>query len=142
VQTRTAKDPNPDAWIDDRSKRVSDSFNARITFMKWDEIQHAWMAFKLSDGSTDGNIYYSRREAIRHQVDERVCAYLAFMNCPNGIKPSEAGRFLYFTEMAYKGGAVLPDPDQQFGGREAFMPTEQYDNLKSLPILNARGLLQ
>jgi hypothetical protein len=31
-------------------------------------------------------------------------------------------------------GGILPDPDQQFGGPEAFMPTEQYDNLKGLII--------
>lgn len=133
MQQRTPiRDPNPEKWVDDRSRRVSDSFNARITFMKWDEIQHAWMAFKLSDGSTDGNVYYSRREAIRHQTDERVCAYIAFKNCPNGISPSEAGRFMFYTEQAYKAGGVLPDPDQQFGGPEPFMPTQQYDNLKGL----------
>ena len=134
MQTRTTKDPNPEAWHSEAAKRIADNFNARITFMKWDEIQHAWMAFKLADGSTDGNIYYSKQEAVQHQSDERLCCYLAFKNCPNGITESEAGRFLHFTRAAYDAGMRLPDPDSQFGGPDVFMPTDQYDRMRALRI--------
>lgn len=136
MQTRTPiRDPNPQAWESDEARRIADNFNARITFMKWDEIQNSWMAFRLQDGSTDGTVYPTRRDAIRHQSNEQQCCYLAFKNCPNGITVAEAGRFLWFTRKAYDAGMRLPDPDDQFGGPEAFMPTEQYDNLKRLGLV-------
>src|SRR5580693_1186843 len=101
---RDPVDPDPSPWETTEAKRVSDNFNCRLIFTPWDELQYGWMAFKLSDGSTDGVVYPDRRTAIKHQFHEKACAYLAFKNCPNGITPSEARRFLYFTKMAYEKG--------------------------------------
>jgi hypothetical protein len=114
---------------------MSEAVNARITFMQWDEICNSWMAFSLADGSHDGTIYPTRRDAVRYQSNERNYCFFAFKNCPNGITVAEANRFLWYTEKVYEvPGGILPDPDHQFGGPEAFMPTEQYDNLKGLII--------
>lgn len=126
------KDPNPTPWETDEAKRVADNFNARLVFTPWDELRYGWMAFKLSDGSSDGVVYDSKRAAVKHQFSEQQCAYLAFQNCPNGITPSEAGRFLMFTRKAYDAGMRLPDPEDQFGGPDVFMPTAQFDRLKGI----------
>ena len=133
------RDPIPEGqfnpFITDEAKRISDIVNAYLVFTPHDELMTKWIAIKLADGSTDGTLYDSRRDAIRHQLSPEYCAYLSFRNIPNGITPSESGRYLAWARGVAKAGGIMPDPDEQFGGPEAFMGVNQYDNLRKLGLV-------
>ena len=111
----------------DAAKRASDIVNSYITFVPWDELRRKWLAIRLSDGGYDGNLYDSKRDAVRHQLDEFLCAYVCFKNLQGGSKPSEMELFLKFNRDAYDAGFRLPDPDHQFGGPDVLMTTAQRD---------------
>lgn len=119
-------------FLSDEAKRCSDIVNSYLAFMPWDQIKNSWVAIRLTDGGSDGTVYDSKLDAIKHQSDEKTCAYICYRNCPAGITPLEAERFLAFTRGAYDAGMRLPDPDDVHGGPDAFMPTSQYDRLRGL----------
>ena len=118
--------------ISDDAKRASDIVNGYYAYMKWEELKNKWVAIKLADGGSDHTLYDSKRDAVRHQSDEFVCAYVALRNCPNGISPLEMERFLAFTRGAYDAGMRLPDPDAMDGGQDPFMDVAQYDRLRGI----------
>lgn len=113
--------------ISDEARRIADAVNAYRTFMDWDELKGKWIAFKLADGSHDGVLYDSKRDAVRHQSDEFLCAYISFRNLQQGISAKDAEIFLRFNRDAYDHGFRLPDPDSQHGGKEVLMTTGQKD---------------
>lgn len=116
----------------DEAKRASDIINAYYSYVPLDRLLRSWVAIRLSDGGSDGVLYDSKRDAVRHQSDEFLCAYICLKNCPNGISKLEAERFLAFTRSAYEAGFRLPDPDDITGGRDVFMPVSQYDGLRRI----------
>jgi hypothetical protein len=111
----------------DAAKRASDIINSYRTFVPWDELKTKWLAIRLSDGGYDGNLYDSKRDAVRHQLDEFLCAYVCFKNLIGGARPKEMELFLKFNRDAYDAGFRLPDPDDQFGGRDVLMTTALRD---------------
>lgn len=118
--------------ISDDAKRASDIVNGYYAYVKWEELKISWVAIRLSDGGSDGTLYHSKRDAVQHQSDEFVCAYVSLRNCPNGVSPLEMERFLAFTRGAYDAGMRLPDPDAMDGGPEPFMEVSQYDRLRGI----------
>lgn len=71
--------------------------------------QGRWLAARLSDGKTDGVIYDSRDDAIRHQLHETQCAYLVVP--PGPMPPAEATAWLSLQERLYDAGMRMTDPD-------------------------------
>lgn len=117
-----------DADLVDAGKRASDIVNLHLTFGLWEELQRKWLAFKLADGSSDGVLYDSKQDAVRHQIDERLCAYVAFRNLgAGGSTPRDMSIFLQFSRDAYDAGFRLPDPDAADGGRDVLMTAAQHD---------------
>lgn len=129
------KPPNPREFVSDAAKKCADIVNGLVTAYPWDELKTKWVAIRLSDGGHDGTLYDTKRDAVRFQLDEFLCAYISFRNMPAGINPIEAERFLDWNRRAYKAGFRLPDPDAQHGGAELFPTIEQYDTLARI---NAR----
>jgi hypothetical protein len=80
--------------ITDAARRMSDIINLTITFNGVWEIKDKWMAFRLSDGSTDGALYDTRQDAINHQSNPQWCAYQSFRNLLSGAKPLDCQIFL------------------------------------------------
>jgi len=111
----------------DAGKRASDQINLHRTFMQWDELKTKWIAFNLSDGSSDGILYDNKRDAIKHQVHEFQCAYVCFKNLIQGSTPKEMAIFIQFSRDAYKAGFRLPDPDDVTGGPDVLMTAAQTD---------------
>ena len=116
----------------DAAKRASDIVNSYRLFVPWDELRTKWLAIRLSDGGYDGTLYDSKRDAVRHQLDEFLCAYVCFKNLVGGSTPREMELFLKFNRDAYDAGFRLPDPDSQFGGREVLMTTALRDYYRNL----------
>lgn len=125
-----------DADLLDAGKRASDAINLHRLVKPWDDIKHTWMAFRLSDGSSDGVLYDNRLDAVRHQVDERLCAYVAMKSLQMGASPKDMAIYLQFHRDAYNAGMRLTDPDQKDGGMDVLPTARRIDWLTN----RARGL--
>lgn len=119
-------------------KRASDVANMHLQFAVWDDIRTKWIAFNLGDGRSDGVLYDSKKDAVKHQFHEQLCAYFAFKNCPNGTNARDMAIFIQFTRDAYKAGFRLSDPENQFGGKDVAMTAGQYDYYSLRPRRNIR----
>lgn len=113
-------------FVDDAAKRAYDVVVGLATFVDWDTRmrQSPYVAIRLSDGGSDGRLYDTKREAIRHQLHESTCAYFSFRNAPNGFRHArDAAAFLAWHRAAYDQGWRLPDPDDTHGGPDLVMPS-------------------
>lgn len=72
--------------------------------------QGKWIAIRLSDGKSDGNLYDYKREAIKHQLHEFQCAYIKIP--PGGMTKQDAIQYLGVMRKLYDKGARLADPDK------------------------------
>jgi hypothetical protein len=112
--------------VTDAARRAYDVIQAYVAFVDWETRIRSWVALRLADGSSDGNLYESRLEAVRHQPDEQLCAYYGYRNSPNGFASrKDAQLYMDYHRMAYDQGFRLPDPDDKHGGPELIMPTAQ-----------------
>jgi len=114
--------------VSDAAKRAADIINGYLTAHPWDEIKHKFVAIRLSDGDSDGNLYDSKIDAVRFQLHENLCAYIAFRHIMAGVSAHEMQRYLDFNRMAYDNGFRLADPDHKVGGPDLFMPVAQFDD--------------
>lgn len=115
-QTLPAVGPQWTQQERDRAKRASDIVNEKRESLDWQTLKYGWIAIRLSDGSSDGVVYDSKRSAVRHQLHEQQCAYIAFKNLIGGASVNDMLRFLRFVTNAYDAGMRLPDPDALDGG--------------------------
>jgi hypothetical protein len=76
-----------------------------------------WVALRLSDGGSDGVVYDTRADAIRHQHSPEYCCFVKIP--PTGFPPGDASRFLLLSRAFEKGGFRLIDPEDK---REPIMP--------------------
>lgn len=107
----------------DAAKRASDIINSALLFI--DGAAGKWIAIRLSDGGWDGTVYDTKRDAVRHQLDEFWCCYVRIP--PPGTSPAQMEAFLAYNRALYDAGFRLPDPDDRFGGRDMVLPLQQED---------------
>lgn len=107
------------------AKRCSDIVNGYAVAYPADQLYNSWIAIKLADGDSDGVLYDNRKAAVRHQSDEKVCAYLSLRSAPGGMTVKDAFLFIAYHRAAYDAGYRLPDPDDMNGGQELVMPIER-----------------
>jgi len=98
-------DPGPLGCYDDAARRCADV--TTLAAMAGDGGR--WLAIRLSDGGSDGAVYDTRAEAIRHQLHESQCAYVRVQE----MTVAEAATFLTFARRAYDAGFRLCDPDDE-----------------------------
>lgn len=114
--------------IVDSARRAADIVNGYRSFLDWDELKNKWLAIRLSDGGYDGNLYDNKRDAVRHQSNEFLCAYLCYRNAGPGASPwQELAIFLQDNRDRYDHGQRLPDPDDVHGGPGPAMSTAMYE---------------
>jgi hypothetical protein len=94
-----------------------------------------WVAVRLADGSTDKALYDSKRDAVRHQADEQLCAYVCVP--PTQLSVCSAEAFLSFTRRAYTAGFRLTDPDSRTGGPDVIRRLTTRDQAKQAAALPA-----
>lgn len=125
--------------VEDSGKRCHGIVNSYVAFMPFDQLKYSWLAIRLSDGGYDGNLYHSKRDAVRHQLDEFLCAYFAYVNAPNGFaNPREAQIWLNFQRHVYDAGFRLADPDAKSGGMDLITPLRVEDMSHQLKILGSK----
>lgn len=116
----------------DAGRRASDIINGHLVANPWDDVRDMFIAIKLEDGSSDGTLYESKADAVRHQTHEQQCAYISFRNLVGGANPKEMAIYLKFNRDAYKAGMRLVDPDNQKAPvRDLLIPTAGYDMMKN-----------
>ena len=111
--------------VDDAAKRMSDIINGLVTFTPTWELARKWIAIRLQDGGYDGTLYDSREDAIRHQTDERFCAYVAMQSMIQGAKPLDCAIYLEFHRQAYDENMRLHEPQAP----QLILPTSVYDRI-------------
>lgn len=116
-------------FVPDDAKRFADIVNGYIAFVQPEELRTKWIAVRLSDGGHDGTLYDSKRDAVRHQLDEFLCCYFSFRNTMNGISARDAHYYLEYNRKLYAGGARMPDPDAMNGGPDPFLSVGLYDEM-------------
>jgi hypothetical protein len=84
--------------VSDEAKRFSEQVNLHLICGN----AYRWVAIRLSDGGSDGVLYDSGADAIRHQLHETQCGYLPIP--PDGITPRTADTLLRYWRQAYDNG--------------------------------------
>jgi hypothetical protein len=93
-----------------------------------------WVAIRLSDGGSDGAVYDTRADAVRHQLHEQLCAYVKIQ--PDGMSARAAHEFLRYHRDLYDAGFRLPDPEFA----PPLMPLTRRDQERQIKVL-AKGRL-
>jgi hypothetical protein len=98
--------------VEDAGRRMSEAIQLAVVFHPLGERVGAFMAFALSDGSTDHALYPSKNAAIEHQHGrEQDYAYICLRNFPGGVKPKDAQLILNLHRYAYDNGQRFYDRD-------------------------------
>ena len=120
--------------VSDAGRRVSDQYALHRVADPLNSIGK-WFAVRLSDGSSDGVLYDSRRAAVRHQHHDEM--YYAFVQIgPWPMSAKDADIFLQVHRRAYMRGLRLADPDHRSGGREIIPRLYRTDQNRQLERLN------
>jgi hypothetical protein len=109
--------------VDDAAKRMSGIINGYVAFVPLWDLRTKWVAIRLLDGGSDGVLYDSRDDAINHQLDERLCAYVCMGGMLNGANPLDCAIFLEVHRQAYDSGMQFHEPEAP----QLIMPTMEYD---------------
>lgn len=120
------------------AKRLSDIINNICISQPLDVVTRSWIAVSLADGSTDGTLYDTRRDAVSFQYYEQQCAYLCLKEAPHGMATQEAYVFLKFHREAYDAGLRLTDPEKDNGGYDLRMPIAREDVQRHIAALNRK----
>src|ERR1700747_3268266 len=83
----------------DAAKRMADTINLKIVSHTWDELVNGYMAFRLSDGTSDNVLYDFKQRAARY-TDEKQYVYFCFRNGLGGANPRDCQIFLDFNRAA------------------------------------------
>jgi hypothetical protein len=92
----------------DAAARLRDSVNIHVTAQK-EAATGKYVAVRLSDGSSDGSLYDTRRDATRHQINDPWCFYVRIAHGGIGLK--EAWVVLCYARQAKKAGIVFSEEE-------------------------------
>lgn len=116
--------------VEDAGRRMADTINGRITFYGPWELRSKWMAFRLTDGSSDNNLYDTKLDAVRHVTNELYYCYFTFARAMGGVNPRDMQIFLNMSRAAADSPHVrLADPDHKTGGLDAFTSVDMHDQI-------------
>lgn len=118
----------------DAAKRVADGYNLHLTagMTPGRANPHVgrFCAFALADGATDGALYDTYRDAVRHQHhDEQWRMYCRVV--PHAMTVCAAESQLYIHRLFFERGWRLPDAGDRAGGRAPIL-LEARENTSAL----------
>lgn len=122
----------------DAAKRCADAVNLHRFALGYAAVGR-WVAVRLADGSSDGTLYDTKHDAIRHQADEYLCAYIRLV--PRAMSVCAAESVLRWHRMSYDAGAHrnLVDASDPRGGRELIPRITTEDHRRQVAALIAGG---
>lgn len=109
-------------------KRMADALNAHVVFTRGGFGR--WMAISLDDGSSDGTLYDTRGDAMRHQLHDRQCWYEPLR--PRSYSADECALLLIYARAAYDAG-WRPDRDAP----TPILPVRREDGIRKIRQLTA-----
>lgn len=98
----------------DAARRAADNVNMHYSAIGWDAVGK-WCVVALADGSSDHSLYDSKSDAVRHQSNEFLHAYVKIV--PGQMGVCEAQIFLDYNRKAYDAGFRMADPTARNGGK-------------------------
>jgi hypothetical protein len=119
----------------DDAKRVSDTTRLAWAVYGW-ELCKKWMSFSLQDGSSNGEVYPHKLDAMRNASNEYHHMFLAMH--PNGMAVCEAEIMLSVHRNARRGAIAMPRLDLPNGGPD-LIPRIGYDKIRN-QILALKGV--
>jgi len=94
----------------DRTRRAYDAIHLHYAANANDRaIGGHWVAIRLSDGGSDGNLYPSKLAAKRFQLHPTQCAYICLPPFDFEVTHKELDRYLQINEQLYGAGMDLSD---------------------------------
>lgn len=96
--------------ITDAAKRMHERINLMLIAQPWEVLKTSWMAFKLEDGDSDGVLYDTREDAIKHQLHENLCAYFFLRTALGGVPLRDCQLFLNIHRQVYDAGGRFTEP--------------------------------
>jgi hypothetical protein len=103
----------------DAAKRVADNYNLHLAVNKENAIGQ-YIAVRMDDGTGDGTLYPTKRDAAAHQRRPEFYAYMRIVL--GGLDEKDALVFLHFCRDAYQRGTRLTDPEDARTMRTRGMP--------------------
>jgi hypothetical protein len=97
--------------VTDAARRIFDAINMKVVSKPFDELARSWMAFRLDDGTTDGNLYPSKQSAMDHVSNEFHYVYFFMRGALSGSNPVDCQLWLEFQRHAYDSGHRLSTPN-------------------------------
>lgn len=99
----------PDRAYSDAARHCADAVNLHVMVDHVNAIGK-WVAVRLADGESDGVLYDTKADAVRHQLHETMCAYVCIP--PGGMPVADAEVYLRTMRQLYDAGYRLADPDK------------------------------
>ena len=112
----------PFGTYSDESRRLTDAHNLALAVHGKSAIGR-FIACRMSDGSSDGTLYDTRTDAVRHQLHEQQCAYVCVQDAPMSYR--EGSGYLNYVRAVYDAGFRMPDPANG-GGEIEPVPTHLF----------------
>lgn len=100
-----AGDPGPLGAFSDAARRVSDAITLHL-LADGDGNHLKWLAFRLSDGTSDGVVYDNPVDAADHQLHYKQCAYIQIHR--GGLSPKGAAVMLNYYRICFENDKVPP----------------------------------
>lgn len=94
------------AWPD-RTRRAYDVIRTH-QLAAGKDITGMWVAIRLSDGTSDGQLYPTKMSATSHQLHEQQCAYICLPPWAE-ITIGELHTYIQTCERIYESGGRLSD---------------------------------
>jgi hypothetical protein len=110
--------------------RMADILNDAVVTSPW--CAGMWMAFMLADGESDGVVYETRAECVKHQFHEQLCCFIRII--PTGVNAQMTQAMLSFYRAAYDAGRRIVDPEQP----DYILPTTNEDFRSQVARLRAQ----
>lgn len=89
----------PEEWT--VARRACEQVNIHL-LAQGTEAHGRYVAIRLSDGGSDGTLYDTRNDAIRHQLHENLCAY--YRVTIGGASPKAMWVFMVYMRQLYDNG--------------------------------------
>lgn len=105
TDSNLAGDPGPLGAYSDAARRISDTITLHL-LADGDGNHLKWLAFKLSDGTSDGVVYDDPVAAADHQLHYKQCAYIQIHR--GGMSAKAAAVMLTYYRKVYEAGNVPP----------------------------------
>lgn len=119
----------------DVGKRIADQYSLHRVADPHGSIGK-WFAVTLHDGTSDGTLYDTKQQCIRHQKQfEMYYAYIQVT--PAHMTPKYADTFIDLHRRMYDKGIRMADPDASNGGRDVIRrltETDQRNQTRSITV--------